>query len=285
MRTVYVQVHNPKSGGTTFHNIMRHNLGGGHFRYDSQLVPRQDGSAEAFGALLDHYPWLAGYSSHRFSLDLPYDRPDTRIVAITFVRDPVERFLSHYHFNRTGRGALDLQAKEWPLSDYITRVLEEKIPPNHDNAHTRFRLSQLDFLAGNRSLAALDQVQSLLERGDLLAFPLERFDEACLVLEKRFADDFSDCSYVPRNVVKKTDKQASESDRQRIRAHLPESDFKLHGLVHTWLDQALEGAFPGGEGLEGALQGFRERCQRKWAWEKSPALSWRLRRIWACLQS
>ena len=55
-------------------------------------------SAEDVSSVFRQFPYCRCFSDHKLSVELPWDQFD--ITAICFVRDPVERFLSHYFYTR-----------------------------------------------------------------------------------------------------------------------------------------------------------------------------------------
>lgn len=93
-------LHIPKTAGTTFKDILRRNFGPGYEEEYGLLVDFTYSAAQVT-AMIERYPSLRCLSSHRISLDLPWDRANCSLRAISFIRDPAERFASHYFFTRS----------------------------------------------------------------------------------------------------------------------------------------------------------------------------------------
>ena len=131
---------------------------------------------------------------------MPYDLPQTNIISITFVRDPVERFISHYFLHRNHKVNWVNEAKILPISKYIEYGLEEKNQPMYINGETRF-------LTGFPNQEGLERVKKQAQKGQFYIFPLSRFDESCLLLERLFPQQLKDCSYPKYSNVSQKDQK------------------------------------------------------------------------------
>ena len=99
LRNVWLHVHVPKAGGSTLRQLMNRTFNKGYYNSNSLLETKQYTSAEVSEIVRCH-PWLTGFSDHKLSLDLPFDCEHANVHALCFVRDPVDRFISRYHFHK-----------------------------------------------------------------------------------------------------------------------------------------------------------------------------------------
>lgn len=65
----------------------------------------------------------------------------------------------------------------------------------------RKQINDFDFYQSCRATSlphqeAIEKIKFLLEEEKLYAIPLSRFDQGCLMLEKKFSQYFKDCSYI-----------------------------------------------------------------------------------------
>jgi hypothetical protein len=252
---LFVHVHIRRSGGTTFYSqVLRNNFQEGFYR-DSSLIHYQYTSAQ-FEQIIDNCSWLRAYSSHKVSLDLPFHRQNPTPVAIVFVRDPVDRVISQYFHHRTNSKDWLPKTKELSLSEYIHYALVE----GHIKEYVQEGpLSQLEFISGSAGESALAAIEKLWEEGHLLLFPMEGFDQACVLLERLYPDHFTDCAYRRRNVSRK-DQQVNNEQRQIIGEFIPPADFQLIRLAHQSLSGLLARHFKDEESLHSHLKDFQARC-------------------------
>ncbi|MEZ6093893.1 MAG: sulfotransferase family 2 domain-containing protein [Pirellulaceae bacterium] len=98
-RKVWLHVHVPKAGGSTLRQLMNRNFGTGYYNSQSLLETKQY-TREDVSEIVRCHPHVSCMSDHKLSLDLPYDHEHADVYAISYVRDPVERFISRYFFHR-----------------------------------------------------------------------------------------------------------------------------------------------------------------------------------------
>ena len=67
---------------------------------EHSLLETKQYTREDVGEIVRCHPHLKCLSDHKFSLDLPWDHVHAEIFALSYVRDPVERFVSRYFFHR-----------------------------------------------------------------------------------------------------------------------------------------------------------------------------------------
>lgn len=215
----FINVHIPKCAGTTFTAILKSNfrehfvdgrsvLSDRSFKYTTKQVDE----------ILTQFPNCGCFSDHKLSLQLPWNKYDLKVIC--FVRNPVERVLSHYYYCREqSNTCFDLDAKNLLIEEYIDKVLLEN--PKED-----VKNGQCYHLFGKTDTYDFSILTQLLASSNLLLFPVERFIEACLFLENNFPSNFKDCSFLSLN-------QTIRNKRDKI------SD-QLVGKIHSLLDKDQE---------------------------------------------
>jgi len=155
--------HIPKNAGTTVVDLLRRNYGIAHL----DAIPRMNAGLLQYTSKellkdLRHVPFIRSISGHCLYPWENYGEVQSRMVWFTFLRDPVQRFLSEYEFQVVRYG---LSGNFW----------EWKRKYRRDNL-------QVVYLAGEPDLEAAKQV---LET-KISAFGLvERFFESLLIIRER----------------------------------------------------------------------------------------------------
>ena len=249
----WLHVHVPKAGGSTLRQLFNRNFAEGFYNSNSLLETKQY-TCEDVSEIVRCHPWLRCFSDHKLSLDLPYDQADTKVMAISFVRDPVERFISRYFFHRNFEEVACI-AQRMSFRDFAE---EELI---NGNAHPQTN-SQVYFLNGGRSFDDMTLIKTAMATEQAYVFPIERFDEACICLERLFPDSFQDLSYVRTNVSKK-DTSIDPEDQLFVAKYL-EKDQPVWDLANNFLNQTLEKVFATEDEKVNRLEAFRELCSRRY---------------------
>lgn len=252
MRRVFFHIHIWKTGGTSFLNICSANFEK-NFRRDIMLIQHWFLSNQQLRWLLDYHDWIRCYSCHMLSGDLPYDVEGTEVIGIAFVRNPVDRFVSSYNFQK-GDNYCGGIAKDNTFESFYTKALVDTFNP-------MWRNGQTFVLGGSGTEAGLTGISQLVQNGRLVLLPTERFDESCILLERLFPDDFRDCSYTRYN-VSKVREPISEHHRAVISKYM-DIDFKLLTLANEYLNSGLERLFPDLNERQRYLEAFRRRCDLK----------------------
>ena len=258
---VFFHVHVRKCGGSTFHSQILKTTFGKAFYRDSSLIDYQY-TRDQVAEILENCPWLRAYSSHKITLDLPYERPASRLWAISFVRDPIARFQSHYFYLRQHAMDWDPKAKQLSLGEYARHVAES------GELAQQSQFSQLHQLTGYRGNEGLDRVKAFLETEQVFLAPIERYDEACLLLERLFPDSLPDCRYQAVRNRSVADQEIDEPTRELLRAELGEPEFELSSIADQRLSRQLLEKLPDAGQRDEALGEYRQRCLPPSRWQK-----------------
>ncbi len=259
-RAVWLHVHVPKAGGSTLRQLLHRNFGQRYYNSTSLLETKQY-TREDVSEIIRCHPQFACISDHKFSLDLPYDHAEADVYALCFVRDAVERFVSRYFFHRHFEEVACL-AQRLTFREFANLELVEGFAHPQTN-------SQIRFLNGGLAHDNLEPIEQTLTTGRVFLFPIERFDEAALALERMYPSVFPDLSYVRANVSVR-DGEVAANDIAFIRERL-QADTPLLSLAHRELDLLLGRAFPQVDERAAALAEFRDRCQRRFHNFHAPA--------------
>lgn len=252
-RYCWVHVHVPKAGGSTLRQLMNRNFGDGFYNSNSLLETKQY-SRKDVSEIIRCHPWLQCFCDHKLSLDLPFNHEHSRVFALCYVRDPVERFISRYFFHRHFE-EVNCLAQRTSLREFAESELV------HQHAHPQTN-SQIYFLNGGQSFDDMTVIENAIDTEKAFLFPIERFDESCICLERLFPTMFSDLSYVRANVSKR-DAEVAQEDREMVERHL-KIDRPVVDRAHTFLDATLDQAFHDDDDRESALAEFKDRCSRRY---------------------
>jgi hypothetical protein len=221
---------------------------------------------EDLDRLIDFIPGLRFFSGHCISADLPYDRADLEVVGIAAVRDPVERILSWYSYNRNSHRYAQIE-KHQDLGTYLDNAVRE-----YDYKADPWRWCQIPDLVDVHGANGLARVAQLVEQRKLFLFPMQRFDEMMCVLERTWPEDFTDCAYAGRENRSTYDQALTAQIRQKLErlTALPpiQEDIRLLELADRELTRMIAARPDGAEGFGRHLHEFEARCDRARATEK-----------------
>ena len=248
----WLHVHVPKAGGSTLRNLMRRDFGDDFYNSASLLETKQYSRVDVQEIVRCH-PQYKCISDHKFSFDLPYESSLVNIMALSYVRDPVDRFVSRYFFHRHFE-EVNCVAQRMSFREFANSELVEQ----HVHPQTN---SQIHFLTCGRSTEDLRLIENSLATGKAYLFPIERFDESCICLETLYPESFPDLSYVRSNVSKR-DAEIAESERELALRYL-KFDQPVCDLADNFLNKTLATVFESMEQRQAALADFKDRCSRR----------------------
>lgn len=226
MNDRYFFLHIPKTAGTTLNTVLDENFGTDTIfdvYTDEQRLRLRDTTYEE----LIRYRLVRGHVFITNFADI-LDGP-IPFKVFTFLRDPVERVVSEYHF-----------LKNWPKS-HLYRYLNENdislslyVTSNAPELRMRGRNCMVNSLSGV-GLASIDEGLDMAwhHLKDRFAFYglLERFDESLLMLAKHL--DLRRCLYERHNVRGSTVRYpVSPEEAVLIREH-NQADIALYDLACT----------------------------------------------------
>jgi len=242
MRKFFCFAHIPKTAGSTFHSILERNFGDGYLIVPHDLHEAPIAS-ENIALFVENYSNRRALGGHRVSLDLPFSITSADLRAIAFVREPLSRLFSEFHYGRHP----DLKHLRYDTFDQFLEALAVE-----DSA---FQNLQYRFLT--KSLSELEQ---LVADKKLLLFTTERFEDACIILETLFPEDFRDNSFVEKNVntARRDSLRRDRFNKETIEKVLG-MDARLHALAQR-SEQRLLDEISGKTDWPKRKVNFRRRC-------------------------
>ena len=256
-REVFIHIHIPKCGGTTFFSMLHANFGESYYR-DQGLLNEYQYSSIQIDTMIKSYPWLKCYSSHKLSMDLPFNH-DEKIIAMTFVRNPIAWLTSlYFYFHQSPSNFYNNPSSFCNISsnnnlhEYIKWSLINNQYNNNRQCH---------YLSGSREREGFERIIKLVDEGKLLLFPIERYNEVCVILENLFPSYFKNCASVYKNVSKKK-QNISEKDKQTI-IQYSGYDLQLVQKANDFLDVLISKCFPHKIQFNNAMKNYELRCLKK----------------------
>lgn len=251
----FIFSHIPKSAGTLFGQILERNFRKRFYPYyglwDNRFFTKED-----VAGMCDLHPQYQCLASHMFTLQLPFESKRFDFRAITFVRDPVERALSLYFYAfRMAKMNPDYKPPG-SIDQFFNEVLEKK-------SDGRFFNDQFRFLSGGVTDKSLfSDIEELAGLGKLLIAPVDRFDDACLLLEDTYPEHFKNMAYARRSNVAERKQKVSKELRECL-AEVNQADLQLFTLASAVFERQFEKVFTNARVLEQKRAFFSKRCARQ----------------------
>lgn len=243
--------HVPKAAGTTMGRILKKNLGERFYPYYG-LYDRYIFNARDVERILEFAPHIDAIASHLISLDLPWDSNQHSIYAIAFVRDPIDRAVSLFYYLQKLAADRGGEVRNNP-NEFFNHIM------NSDTDEKKlYSNAQYNFLGRFvENVVSLNQLLQHVDSGHLVIAPMERFDDACLVLEKIHPDYLSDMSYPGKQNIAQRGCALSESTLKLLRKN-NELDIKIYEWTQTVFDRQFQNVI--GANATRAREYFKKRC-------------------------
>ncbi|MCH8148855.1 MAG: sulfotransferase family 2 domain-containing protein [Planctomycetes bacterium] len=212
---IIVFSHIPKTAGMTVQLLLRRHFGLRHldlpkgFIYTEALLKRD----------LRLNPLVRSLAGHSLRPFVDFGALQDRLVWYTFLRDPVQRFISHYQH------AVEKEGVQTPFDVWLRA-------PANSNWHVRM-------LAGREDL---ERAKEVLSQTVTCVGLMERFNESLLLIRHSLGIPELKLSYgVPRNTARRSDlRQRIRNECDRHRAEVMERN-ALDGALY---DYAVEVLYP-----------------------------------------
>lgn len=184
---VYAFIHIPKTAGSTMRHILRQNFGSTHCDIKAPARARSS-RPELTAQDVKHakrvYPNVSGFCGHRVRCFSGMGDAMPELRYFTVMRDPIARFLSHFHHYHRGRtDACTVEKLKQFASD-----------PDYRNVQTRW-------LSGTENVE--DAIRVIDDRIDVVGLT-ERFDESALLIGSWLGLDDRTLTFRPRNTSRGT---------------------------------------------------------------------------------
>lgn len=222
----FIHVHIPKTAGTSFNEFLETNFGKDNFeRHDGRLIdflPKLN--YKIVKKFVNRDYGMKGATSHSFNALLPYDTCKKKIIAMSFLRNPVDQFISMYFHMR--RMNVDCIQDRLSFDGYLQHFERKGATP----------MNYLRHLTGEASEAAFTYIKELFDAGRYMLFQTERTHESFRILNRRFPQYFTIVPEIHSNRSPK-DQIVTDDQRKRIEAIVSQYDYKLIELSQILYDE------------------------------------------------
>jgi hypothetical protein len=201
MRYIITHGHIFKNAGTTFDTALSKAFGKGFCDHrDDKAMLR--GGAEYLKEFILSNPQIKAISSHHLCNPLP-ESSEFKCIPIYFVRNPIDRIISVYNFEKKQNPDLTLGAKmasKLSLEEYVRWRMTPEAPKVIFNYQTRY-LGKTPKLKPNMPVdfqifqRAVDRIHS----NEALIGVVERFDESFELIAKELSRYFPDVKFEYKN--------------------------------------------------------------------------------------
>lgn len=220
MRYVIAHGHMFKNAGTTFDTALEKAFGDGFVDHRDDGAMRSGGADYLKDYLLDN-PHVNAISSHHLCSPLPVS-DQFKCLGVYFFRDPIERVISVYNFEKQQQPVATpgaKMAKELDLVEYVRWRLQENVAPTIRNFQTLF-VSRGGLWKPGAEANQVDlgkAIQKLMDEHVFFA-SVDDFDRGFEYLSKEFTKYFpqTNFKYVIQNSLAGTDSEKKRKNAYRL---------------------------------------------------------------------
>lgn len=269
-KTIITHVHIFKNAGTSFDWILEKNFGKNFLDHRKPLEMKQGGVKYLYDIYKEDQSLIA-LSSHHIPFD-PKDlekiNDDFNVLPIYFMRDPIDRSLSVYKFEKKQKNVQNegpKMAKELNFLEYVQWSITDRKARTLRNMNTMFASG----IRNVDSQQEIEQAKNNLNNTMFLGV-VDRFDESMVIFEEEFKKYFSDIdlSYIPQNVNQKEKKSLNEK-KDNIEKLLGkavfekfknknQNDIELYEYANNLLDERIKCV----DDFDDKLEDFKRRCKK-----------------------
>jgi len=265
-RIVITHVHIFKNAGTTFDWILKKNFDQNFLDHRKPMEMRKGGS-EYLKKIYTDTPELVAVSSHHIPFNPKViENEDIAVLPVYFMREPLDRSLSVYKFEKKQKNIQNegtKMAKELDFPEYVKWSLTERKARTLRNMNTMYA-------SGIRDVSNDIELEHayINLKNSLLVGVVDRFDESMVVFEEALKVYFPeiDLAYVSQNVNQTEKKSPSEKEdeiKELLGIELYEkvktvntNDLKLYKYANSLLDERILEI----SDFQLKLECFKERC-------------------------
>jgi len=216
-KSVLLHAHLFKNAGTTLDWSLERSFAAGFCDHRDDADMR--GNPEYLADFLEKNPQLQALSSHWLPLPLPIVAGQ-RLIPLVILRDPIERILSVYEFER--RQAVDhpgtRRARDGDLQSYVSWRLETGTGPVVRNYQVRMLSGEYP---GQGDAVQFERASALLDSLPAIGM-VDSYRQSAVMFEQVFKQDFPnlDLSFRRQNVRDRSDRRGAPERRKEIEAQL-----------------------------------------------------------------
>jgi len=266
---VLIHFHIFKNAGTTLEWVFRNNFSKNVVSIDSD-DPKGILHFDKILEILENNQNTKAISSHQLRFPIPNNNK-FEFIPIIFVRHPIDRAISIYHFQRKridGNRPGIIKAKELDLNGYIKWNLERK-------THRAVKNFQVLYISDKPINSIVDENDfkiaiQRIKQSKIIGI-VDRFDESLVLAEEILKEYFLtiDLSYIKQNVSENREgdlKTKLEEGKNKLEKQVWENlldenkfDLELYEKTKEELDIRLGKI----KKLDSKISNFKNRCNRK----------------------
>ena len=222
----------------------------GNFGYNHVEVGRRFLSAVDFKKLMRLNKNIQSIGGHSLRTGLRFESVTPDIKYITFLRNPVDRFISHYNHG--------IRAKRHNMS------LEDRAEINGEgNYQTKFIIGAQNLQERGKPIREkdLEKAKEILTKEYSFVGLVEQFDESLILMKKQLGVNHFDLRYTRENVTKKKFIQKKDLSKPMLDklSEINILDIELYNYVKNELFEKIKANYS--ECFDGDLQRLRESNQ------------------------